>query len=91
MQSRVVWDDATALLMLHYMAEKHAYRKRVARYVGGSMLASLAPGDVVMLTDSSVYLSEVPCIVLEATRSLSDVALDLVLLEHPMQMTRRII
>lgn len=85
--TEVIWDDATANLILQYMALKHAWRKRLARYVGGMELKALSPGDVVVLNDSSVHLTDAVCLVQDRILSVTDVALDLIILDHPFQRT----
>jgi len=85
-----VWDDATAQLILQYRALRSAYPKRAARYTGGLELRTLLPGDVVTLTDSEVGISSRVALVIERTTSVSEIAIDLVLLDHPLQTARRI-
>ncbi len=87
-RTSVVWDDTTAWLMLYYMMERWAYRKRMGRYIGGVELRSLEPGNIVVLNDDAMHLTDVVAMVMESTISIDEVALDLVLLEHPLRRTR---
>ncbi len=53
-------------------------------------LAALSPGDVVVLDHSALHISEAVCLVMERTISASQVALDLVLLENPLDKLRAV-
>lgn len=81
--SKSIWDDATAGLILQGMAERYTYPKRSARYVGGSELEVLERGQVVIVTDAEVYLDEHIAIVDGVTITGAQVALDLILVDHP--------
>ena len=85
-----IWDDATAGLILQGLAERYAFPKRSARYVGGLELEVLERGDVVILTDPSVHLSEHICLVENRIVSADDVALDLLIIDHPVYESRSV-
>lgn len=81
--SKSIWDDATAGLILQGMAERYTYPKRAARYVGGSGLEVLERGQVVIVSDEEVHLDEQIAIVEGITIGGAEVALDLILVDHP--------
>jgi hypothetical protein len=65
------------------MAERYTYPKRAARYVGGSELEVLERGQVVIVSDEEVHLDEHIAIVEGITIGGAEVALDLILVDHP--------
>jgi hypothetical protein len=78
-----IWDDTTAGLILQGMAERYAFPKRAARYVGGLELEVLERGDVVLLNDDELHLVDHICLVENRIVSADQVALDLMVIDHP--------
>lgn len=78
-----IWDDATAGLILQGLAERYSFPKRAARYTGGLELEVLERGDVVVLDDAPVHLSEHICLVENRLVSADEISIDLLLIDHP--------
>jgi len=78
-----IWDNATAGLIVQGLAERYSFPKRAARYTGGVELEVLERGDVVLLTDGPVHLSEHICLVENRLVSADEVSLDLLIIDHP--------
>lgn len=75
------WDRSTALLVAETVLARRAVPRRAVSYEGGSELDSLMPGDVVIVTDAELYLSEAPAIVGEVTLAVDAAVVTLILLD----------
>lgn len=82
-ETDLVYDDATAAALLQLYAMWWALPRRQLRYVGGTVLDRLEPGDVVTITDSEQYLHGVLAWVRSVSMSLSQTAVEVELLEQP--------
>lgn len=83
-----VWDDATAVRMAKAWAAKHALPKLGGLYQGGPDLEAVALGDIVVLTDPGVYITNQLAVVQDQLIGPDQVVLDLTLLGDPAQQTR---
>lgn len=87
-QAPHVWSTDTALLIARSKAAELALPKRTVGYTGGQELARLYPGAIVTLTDSEISLTDHVCMISELTLGGPDVAVSLILLDDPTQITR---
>ena len=58
-ETKVVYDTATAESILQYMARRHSHPRREVIYSVPRKMDWLRPGDVVKVTDADLHLSEV--------------------------------
>jgi len=85
-----IWDDATAVLILKDIAAASAFPHRSVTYVGGSELAGYQIGDIITLTDSEVYLTNVLAMVSDVSIGGSaEVQVALTLLDNPAFLSKR--
>ena len=83
LQSGILWDAATANLVLQWMAARDAWPRRVVRYEAEPDWEYLSLGDVLRVTDAEVSLTAHLAIVADLTPGPRSVLLDLVLLDRP--------
>ena len=85
---RVIWDDATASLIVNDRAAKLALPRRRGRYTGGSELESLPIWSNVAITDSEMGLDEAVALIEDIIVGPDEVMLQLLILDHPLLATR---
>jgi hypothetical protein len=79
----MTWDNSTASLILQDQADRHGWPKRAVQYVGGLDLDDLDPGQYVEITDTEVGMHGALALVEEVTVDVTEVVLDLTLLDTP--------
>jgi hypothetical protein len=83
-QFPAIWDDATATLVARDLANRFALPHRRISYTGGAALESLTIGDLILLNDSELYISDAPALVFEVNAGGGPgVGIDLVLIDSP--------
>lgn len=88
LQSGWLWDDATVGLLLRQWATAFCFPRLGTAYTGPLTLERYNKGDIVLLTDSELHLTDEPCLVEQRSDGLTDVRLDLTLLRSPGQSDR---
>lgn len=87
----LVYDEATARLILRALARRYAVQRRMVTYAVPQELEALLVGDVVTLTDSALYLSSQVALVWSIALGDNGVGLTLLLLDNPDQLSRRVV
>jgi hypothetical protein len=88
LSTRLVWEAATAGLILDTQALDKALPRRDMDVDGGLELEVLDPGAIVQVVDDELYLDAELAIVLQMRLGLSKIGLELRLLDHPVQSRR---
>jgi hypothetical protein len=83
----VIWDGASAAVILQSMAERWALPKRAIQYEGDQGLRNLEIGDVLVLSDAELVISEAVAIVEDMVQGPGSTLLDLTVLDHPIHRT----
>lgn len=83
----VAEESSAALIAAHYLQWK-AIARRAIVVTGGPELETLGIGSIVTFTDLDLYLEKVPAIVTSMSLSLTDVELNLELLDNPLDAKR---
>ncbi len=76
-ETGIVWDAATARLILRRHAQRHALPIWGVQYVGGNEIRHLDVGDVVSLTDTELAFSGRLAVIEDVAHSLSETVLEL--------------
>ena len=90
-EAACVSDDGTADLVLRDRIRAHAWPRRTVSYEGGPWLESLGVGDVVTLADPDLHIESLTpavALVLDVVPGAGSVQVDLMLLDHPLQISR---
>ncbi len=78
-----VWDDATAALIAAWKIRAHAFATRTITYQSGFSYAWLEPGDVILLTDSDLYLTEQVCFIQSKTWDVTGLQFEVRIISDP--------
>ena len=80
------WDDSTAQLLGSDMLERMAWPKRSTQLQGPAWAArSLGVGDVVLISESGMHLTERPALVMDVVTDAVVTRVDVVLLDRPLR------
>lgn len=82
-ETDIVYDTQTADLVLVWKSIAQGFARRVVTLTTGHAWGWLTPGDIVTYTDDGLYLDQQIGIVRSLTWTLSDLTLEVVLLEDP--------
>jgi hypothetical protein len=78
-----IWDDAVAGLVAGWKIRAHAFARKTITYESSFRYAWLEPGDVILLTDSGLYLDEQVVIIQAKTWDVTGLRFDLLLIQDP--------
>jgi len=91
LQTTVIYDEATARLILSNLARRYAIQRRQVSYACSQGWESLMMGDIVTLTDSALYLSNVVAMVAAIEIADFGVEVTLTLLDNPDNASKRVV
>lgn len=80
LETGILWDAPTALLVLRHRAQKHALPIIGMQYVCGEVGRRIVPGDIVQVNDSDVSIANRLALVEDVAHSLGETVLELSIL-----------